>query len=39
MRLLSRAPARGPYELNWKTQENAPQGLMAHAHRTQPSTD
>ena len=39
MRLFSHSRARGPYEMNWNTQENTPQGLMANAHRAQPSAD
>jgi lipopolysaccharide/colanic/teichoic acid biosynthesis glycosyltransferase len=39
MRLFSHSTHRAPYEMNWKAQENAPQGLMANAHRTQPSAD
>jgi lipopolysaccharide/colanic/teichoic acid biosynthesis glycosyltransferase len=39
MRLFSHSTDRVAYEMNWKAQENAPQGLMTNAHRTQPSAD
>jgi hypothetical protein len=39
LRLFSHSTDRGRYDVNWKTQENASQGLMANAHRTQPSAD
>ncbi len=39
MRLFSRGPNRQVFEMDWKSQEHAPQNLMSDAHRTQPSTD
>lgn len=39
VRLFSHRTNRRPYEMNWNTQESTPQGLMANAHRTQPSAD
>jgi len=39
MRLFSRVPNRQVFEMDWKTQEPASQGLITNAHRTQPSAD
>jgi lipopolysaccharide/colanic/teichoic acid biosynthesis glycosyltransferase len=38
-RLFSAAPKRRVFEMDWKRQDPASQGLMTNAHRTQPSAD